>query len=58
MKKRRNRFTQNQPPEERLVEHAMRLREEAKTLPPGPTLGCDDRAADREDHAQAPGFVV
>ena len=35
MKKRRNRFTQNQPLEERLVEHATRLREEAKTLPPG-----------------------
>jgi len=36
MKKRRNRFTQNQPLEERLVEHATRLREEAKTLPPVP----------------------
>jgi hypothetical protein len=35
MKKRRNRFTQNQPLEDRLVEHAARLREEAKTLSPG-----------------------
>ena len=35
MKKRRNRFTQDQPLEERLVEHATRLREEAKVLPPG-----------------------
>ena len=31
----RHRFTQNQPLEARLVEHATRLREEAKTLPPG-----------------------
>jgi hypothetical protein len=35
MKKRRNRFKQYQSLEERLVEHASRLREEAKTLPPG-----------------------
>ena len=35
MKKRRNRVNQNQPLEERLVGHAARLREEAKTLPPG-----------------------
>jgi hypothetical protein len=35
MKKRRNRFSQFQPLEERLVEHSTRLREEAKTLPPG-----------------------
>jgi hypothetical protein len=35
MKKRRNRSTQNQPLEERLVAHATRLREEAKTLLPG-----------------------
>jgi hypothetical protein len=35
MKKRRNRFTQTQPLEERLVEHATLLREEAKALPPG-----------------------
>ena len=31
----RHRFTQIQPLEERLVEHATRLREEAKALPPG-----------------------
>ena len=31
----RNRFKQTRPLEERLVEHAMRLREEAKPLPPG-----------------------
>jgi hypothetical protein len=31
----RQRFTQIQPLEERLVEHATRLREEAKALPPG-----------------------
>ena len=31
----RRRFTQNQSLEERLVEHAKRLREEANTLPPG-----------------------
>ena len=31
----RHRFTPNQPLEERLVEHATRLREEAKALPPG-----------------------
>jgi hypothetical protein len=31
----KNRFTQNQPLEERLVEHATRLREEAKALPSG-----------------------
>jgi hypothetical protein len=31
----RHRFTQEQPLEERLVEHATRLREEAKALPPG-----------------------
>ena len=31
----RHRFTQKQPLEERLVEHATRLREEAKALPPG-----------------------
>ena len=42
MLKRRNRpsqyqhrFNQKQPLEERLVEHATRLREEAKALPPG-----------------------
>jgi hypothetical protein len=33
--KKRHRFTQNQPLEERLVEHATRLREEAKALPSG-----------------------
>jgi hypothetical protein len=31
----RNRLNQKQPLEERLVEHATRLREEAKALPPG-----------------------
>ena len=31
----RHRFTQKQPLEERLVEHATRLREEARALPPG-----------------------
>jgi hypothetical protein len=36
MKKRRNRLKQNKSLEERLVEHATRLREEAKTLPPVP----------------------
>ena len=30
-----HRFNQKQPLEERLVEHATRLREEAKALPPG-----------------------
>ena len=35
MTKRRNRFTQSQTLEERLVENSTRLREEAKTLPPG-----------------------
>ena len=35
MKKRRNRLKQNKSLEERLVAHAARLREEAKTLPPG-----------------------
>lgn len=35
MKKRRNRLKQSQTLEQRLVEHATRLREEAKTLPPG-----------------------
>ena len=35
MKKRRNRFTQSQALEERLLEHSTRLREEAKRLPPG-----------------------
>lgn len=31
----RHRVNQKQPLEERLIEHATRLREEAKTLPPG-----------------------
>jgi hypothetical protein len=31
----RRRFTQTQPLEERLIEHATRLRDEAKSLPPG-----------------------
>ena len=31
----RHRFNQKRPLEERLVEHATRLREEAKALPPG-----------------------
>nr|WP_082637254.1 hypothetical protein [Bradyrhizobium retamae] len=31
----RHRFTQTQPLEERLIEHATRLRDEAKSLPPG-----------------------
>jgi hypothetical protein len=31
----RHRFTQTQPLEERLIEHATRLRGEAKSLPPG-----------------------
>jgi hypothetical protein len=35
MKKRRSRGKHNQPLEERLIEHSTRLREEAKTLPPG-----------------------
>jgi len=49
MKKRRNRFTQNQPLEERLVEHATRLREEAKTLPPGAVRAAILRRAEQAE---------
>ena len=49
MKKRRNRFTQNQPLEERLVEHATRLREESKTLPPGAVRAAILRRAEQAE---------
>ena len=49
MKKRRNRFTENQPLEERLVEHSTRLREEAKTLSPGPVREAILRRAEQAE---------
>ena len=45
----KNRFTQNQPLEERLVEHATRLREEAKTLPPGAVRAAILRRAEQAE---------
>ena len=49
MKKRRNRFTQTQPLEERLVEHATLLREEAKALRPGAVRKAILRRADQAE---------
>ena len=51
MKKRRNRLKQNQSLEERLVAHATRLREEAKTLPPGAENDALLRRAEQADTA-------
>ena len=51
MKKRRNRSPQNQPLEERLVAHATRLREEAKTLSPGTVRDAILRRAEQAETA-------
>ena len=48
-KQSRRRFKQNQPLEERLVEHATRLREEAKTLPPGAVRAAILRRAEQAE---------
>ena len=47
----RHRFTQIQPLEERLVEHATRLREEAKALPPGAVREAILRRAEQAETA-------
>jgi hypothetical protein len=49
MIKRRNRFIQQEPLEERLVKHATRLREEAKTLPPGAVRAAILRRAEQAE---------
>lgn len=47
----RNRFKQTRPLEERLVEHATLLREEAKALLPGPVRDAILRRAEQAETA-------
>jgi hypothetical protein len=51
MRKQRRRFTQTQPLEERLVAHATRLREEAKTLSRGTVRDTILRRAEQAETA-------